>query len=508
MKTYFIFLCLLISGGLASATTQTTANQDKPCLLYIKSYSESRSSAFVGLIDDYYFYSDSNHYDYEYYNEQETLNEWIHYNDGQSGSAFCQQNISYDSYEHILGGDYFDDYTNTANVTSGLTIANGVQIITTSVGSWNIAERANSTPPISSSTNYAVPTLTTTYTGIGVRIQNEYCNIQAPIVDLSYSETNYYNVNYKETYNRKAQIQYKLKTGGKATSKLRQLYGVGSVGASSYTPIKVGPGYQSSYSIGDAWGDSWPSSFSPLDYPDTALNFITGYYAYANPSPVLPQNISIGSYGAANANGIKYLILPDNADVDVTPYVAGMDYYTFNLDQPKKYHSYFDVFVDQPNPGTQITLSDYTGHAFWQFKTDAPADALQYIATSLTSFLNTSWGFYPHGADCGLIGQLQNDSIGNGNHGAGHSYSVKRVFYIGFDDLISGLQFARGISNAPPEYCYRSYSCVGATQDAGRNVGITLPSVIILDLFPQNFGADILKQFPGPFVDDTLRYSK
>ena len=41
MKHYFIFLCLLISGGLAGATTQATINQDKPPYVYVKSYNMS-----------------------------------------------------------------------------------------------------------------------------------------------------------------------------------------------------------------------------------------------------------------------------------------------------------------------------------------------------------------------------------------------------------------------------------------------------------------------------------
>ena len=48
MKTYFIFLCLLISTGLTSATTQTTANQDKPPRLYVKSYAENLAASYQG----------------------------------------------------------------------------------------------------------------------------------------------------------------------------------------------------------------------------------------------------------------------------------------------------------------------------------------------------------------------------------------------------------------------------------------------------------------------------
>jgi len=87
-----------------------------------------------------------------------------------------------------------------------------------------------------------------------------------------------------------------------------------------------------------------------------------------------------------------------------------------------------------------------------------------------------------------------------------HGENVSRIFYIGYPDFVAGLAFATGLHDAPPEYCIAvgGYSCVGAAREAGNTAGIKLPS----DWFPQNFGADILKQFPGPADDNTPRYSK
>jgi hypothetical protein len=76
-------------------------------------------------------------------------------------------------------------------------------------------------------------------------------------------------------------------------------------------------------------------------------------------------------------NGVKYIILPDNTNVDLTPHVAGVDYYTFTIDPPQKYHSYFEAFVE---PSSFRPLE--TGHAFWRFSTDIPTDTLQYMNTN------------------------------------------------------------------------------------------------------------------------------
>jgi hypothetical protein len=502
MKTYFILLCLLVSCGLASATVQTAANQDKPSQLYIKSYSENRSAAFGGYNAYYYWYPySSDNYDYIYDGEQETINEWIRYSDGQSGSAFCQQNVSEDNYENSVVGTSYNDWTGNANVTSGLTISDGVQIVSTSE-SDNETESENSTPPYSWSTNVVVPTWATTNSNVSVPIGYEHCSINTPLVDISYNEANDdQTINLNETYGRQAQTQLRLRTGGKATSKLRQLFGFSGITASSATPIKTGLGYQNSYSVGFL-----PTSFTPFDAPYAVRNSINGDYVYAGSSPVLPQNIAIGSYGNLNTNGVKYIILPDNADVDVTPYVAGVDYYTFNELPPTKYHSYFEVFVEQASPGYSILPygPNYVGHAFWRFTTDAPNDALQHISPSLTNYLDHSYGFFPDTnndiCNNSIPGQLKSDND-NG------SYNIHRKFYIGFfPDLIGGLQFMRGISAAPPAYCVTGINCVALTVFAGNAAGIwALPA----DQSPQNFGVTLIEMYPapgqiiGPFDDET-----
>jgi hypothetical protein len=128
---------------------------------------------------------------------------------------------------------------------------------------------------------------------------------------------------------------------------------------------------------------------------------------------------------------------------------------------------------------------------------------LQNLAGNNAIFANNNWGFYPHGSICGLTGWLQDDSDEHG--------SVKRVFYIGFPDLLAGLKFTSGLNDSPPIYCFAAYgySCVGAATDAGHSAGISLPTWWNpWNWMPQNFGAAVALKFPGPLVDDTPRYSK
>jgi hypothetical protein len=276
----------------------------------------------------------------------------------------------------------------------------------------------------------------------------------------------------------------KLQTGGKAISRLRNLFGL-TASATQMYPLENNL-YAAPWAAGNQLGPVY-----------TEGGIVTGLFG----TNISVQNITIGSYGALNANGVLYTSLPDNADVDVTPYVASVDDYTFNLGQPQKYHSYFDLFVQQANPGYSLIFYSQTndvGHAFWQFRTDAPRDALQNISTNLTVFLGNPWGFYPSNGLFTVPGILNNDSY--------HSYNIKRSFYIGFPDLLQGLEFTRGISNAPPVYSLSGFNCVDAARGAGFAADLFgLP----WDTSPQNFGVTLIEMYPapglviGPFDDET-----
>ena len=439
MKIYFILLSVLIGSGLANATIQTTANQDKPPRLYVKTYSTHDNGSV------YRHYLTTAEWD-------TTFSGTINWSDGSAGSGTWTS--------HDVDDEPTGEITTWDNDVT-----------------WSWA--TNMWPNTFSTMVQTYQGSTNTYTNQPVPILWQHSDI-----DISTYNT-YYNGYVKElaTERRSAQAVIKLQTGVKATSRLRNLFKL-TVSAGQTSP-------------GDP---NWASAIED-GY----------YYMYENTSGsgIPPQNINLGSYGALNPNGVKYLILPDNDDVDVTPSVAGVDYYSFNMAAPQKYLSYFDVFVQQANPGFSLYLTSYEydeGHAFWRFRTTAPADALQYISPSLTTLLATPWGFYPTNNPDPTItngftvpGVLQNDGPPTA-----HSYNVIRTFCIGFPDLINGLEFTRGLSVAPPEWSVISYNCVSAVRSAGFAADIfALPE----DSSPQNFAVTLIGMYPapgmiiGPFLD-------
>lgn len=445
MKAHFTFLCFIISGVLANATIQVSVSQDKPPRLYVKSYTE-KNIGFTKQID----LNISSHFREELnWTVKDSLN-WL------DGSAGNYSGTVFQTYDN--GGFQWSTYN--AELISwpqqwwpNTSATRYETYISTLIPSQNV-------------TNYAVPD--------GARVAFEHCDTGAPIVNNSgtYGPSGGWITIISAVEQRTAQTTMKLQTGGKAMSRIRNLFGF-SGSATRYD--------SQHWSYGGCY--EGPSGQMFLAY-----GILLGCYPYATSIPA--QNITIGSYGALGTNGVKYLALPDNQDVDVTPYVAGVKYYSFSLGQPQKYHSYFDLYVQQANPGYSLIFYNPTndvGHAFWRFRTDAPVDALQNISTSLTQFLGTNWGFYPMNGLFTVPGVLQNDSS--------HSYNIKRSFYIGFPDLIQGLIFTRGLLNAPPIYSLTGYNCVSAARDAGFTADIFgLP----WDMTPQNFGVTLIQMYPGP----------
>ena len=297
------------------------------------------------------------------------------------------------------------------------------------------------------------------------------------VCDYYYYYTNGFEPMYGSFYftleeSTTASASVTLHTGGRPMSRQRNVIALNGWGASQMVPDL--------YFNAEQFGaGSW-----------------CGYYGGGTNFPA--QSVSLGSYGAPNANGTKYVILPDNTSVDVTPHVAGMPRYVFGIGSVQKYYSYFDLYVEQPNPGYSFMpihdpFSDADfGHEFWGLRTDVPSDALQYISSGLTAYLGAR-GFYPgtNGSVCSSDpGQIQNDT--------GHSANVKRTFYIGFSDLLNALEYVRGISQAPPAYCWSGINCVALAVFTGEHAGVhVLPG----DQSPQNFGAMLVQMYPGPFYD-------
>jgi hypothetical protein len=511
MKTCLIFLCLLISGGLASGTIQTSTSQDKPMRLYVKSYTEKVAATFQGYDNEPSSYPVPGYgTGYQNMNRMASVTETINYVDGSSGSASCQLNEAENQSWFFPGWEEYGDpgYLGTVTMTGSDSISissgagNDYTVVpitrseTTSASyndTWESGQNSCSSGPTNVNT-----------VGTGMPVTSEYCDVSAPLRDHSSSGTyvdgeGIHTYSYHESYSRTAQTIWKLQTGGKATSKLRNLFQL-SAWATRWDSVRAndGDGPLLYFFLSCATVELH-TYYSPFDTP---------YYSAADSSwlpnaPIPTQSICIGSYGNLNTNGTKYLILPDNADVDVTPFVAGVEYYTFGLNQPQKYQSYFDLYIQQANPGYSLifySLTNDVGHAFWRFRTDAPADALQYISTNLTDFLGNKWGFYPNNTTNFFTdpGILQNDNS--------HSYNIARSFYIGFPDLLQGLIFTSETSVAPPVYSLSGYNCVSAAREAGFRADVFgLP----WDTSPQNFGVTIVEMYPapgeiiGPFIDTT-----
>ncbi len=118
---------------------------------------------------------------------------------------------------------------------------------------------------------------------MGVDFPEEYCDVDLP---TNYDGAVYYGVEFwwwKSTYLRQAQLNMQFDAGGKGV-----------------------PGGQNLFLV----------TASATDMLST--------------NPILPQSISIGSLGNLDSNGNLWVTLP-SGDPDVTPKVAGKQYYTFTL---------------------------------------------------------------------------------------------------------------------------------------------------------------------------------
>jgi hypothetical protein len=220
----------------------------------------------------------------------------------------------------------------------------------------------------------------------------------------------------------------------------------------------------------------------------------TGKWLGTPTAPIAATSLTVlGKHPGADGN--LWIALPDNSVQDFTV-TAPASHYNASA---TKYKSYFDVYVQQANPGYSFMIFNPTndvGHAFWQFRTEAPSEALQYISSSLTAFLGNKWGFYPSNGLFTVPGMVQNDNS--------HSYNIKRTFYIGFPDLINGLEYTRGLAASPPVYVLSAFNCVGAVRGAGFAADVFgLP----WDESPQNFGVTLIQMYPpilssDPFDDE------
>ena len=279
------------------------------------------------------------------------------------------------------------------------------------------------------------------------RIGNEHCKVSDPIS----------HANIKSAHVRTADTTWHVQTGGKAIPGMLNLC-------------------QFSASV---WQINDKRAVPP--FSGASMTEITN-----------KSDIVIGAMGNLRPTGVRYNLLPNGAEYDITPKVAGNDFYKFTV-SGQKYLSYFDVFVQQANPGgaPDMVYSDSydVGHAFWQFRTDAPDEALQSLSFTVRQCLSNKWGFYPPVSSLFTqIGHVVNDSQ--------HPFNVRRTFAIGFNGLLGGLNFTAEIQTHPPVYVLTGNNCVNATIDAGLSSGVFLPVTSLL-WSPQAFGCEMIGRYPA-----------
>jgi hypothetical protein len=176
----------------------------------------------------------------------------------------------------------------------------------------------------------------------------------------------------------------------------------------------------------------------------------------------------------ANTNGQIFTVLPDNTTMDITPQTPAQCY-TY-LVSPTKYKSYFQVYDRMPNvpayPGVEIHNGTDFGHAWWGFWTAAPATTL--IPTNLLPFLNTTAGFYA--LTHPPLYNLQESVPGRVRVPDGYTYpTVQPRWQIGFNQLISGLQFTQSQASSPPMYNFLTHNCVDEVIQVGAAAGVSVP---------------------------------
>jgi hypothetical protein len=255
-----------------------------------------------------------------------------------------------------------------------------------------------------------------------------------------------------------------LHTGGRAKSQLQNLFG--------YTASAVqitGPC--------DYWG-LWEGSI-----------------------PVPPTSITIPGVGPLDTNGVAYGLLPDNADIDITPSTP-FPYYSFSVGATK-YKSHLGVYVNQPDlvgysmGGAHLyhswTLTGNAGHAWWQLSCDAPASVVNlFTSTNNSQWLNQQVGYGPNGSIIWTSPWTIGSAPGKCPYPYNNAPTVVRSYAIGFPNLISGLNYTENLSTTPGIYAIPNNSCVTETRMVGAAAGIGLPD----DSTPEYFGWDLPPSSP------------
>jgi len=273
MKTFLIlFGVLAITTTVEASSNPLNPSQDKPMRVYAESYAAGDTLTWIEDYDD----------GTDLHVVDEAWNYSVHWSSTAGGAARWQgqQTVS----DSVLG------YFNTGN-------------------DWTDWVWPSSDPENGQVTDAAGDT-----GPVGSPLIWEHCQLGVPLEDKTGPEGgpgSFWNLTDNES--RSAQATIKLQTGGKAVSKLQNLFCI------SASATKIVP-------IAQPW--PWTNSVPHL--------------------PVAAQDITVAGK-ALGSDGKLWVMLPDSpTPIDVTPQV-GADYYTFSVGQPVKYHPYIGLSTSTTN---------------------------------------------------------------------------------------------------------------------------------------------------------------
>jgi hypothetical protein len=463
MKTIFLSISLMLATVTAFATIQTQSPQDKPWRVFLLSDAQNLT-ATTHYKDEVYenaggdFIAD----DDDGTSENQT---WVNYNhfwlDGIGGVGGEYNNWQNDYWDY-QGNHYGGAGGMTGNIT------------------WDETGYGEEIGVNNDGTTITGFTNSSTVWG---RIGNEHCNVSDPVNktwDNDYSAWDDDNDrgSQHDTYTRTADTIWHVQTGGKAIPGLQNL---------------------------------WQFNGSASEILDKRA--VPQFYG-ANTKAIPYDQIAVGSMGCLGTNGVRYNILPDGIEQDVTPTVAGKDFYSFSVGG-QKYFSHFQVFVRQPWPnypnddfdnnpideGFNPTPPGYprykfgglsAGHAWWELYTDAPIEAVnQFTTTNCSRWLGQAVGYGPIDPSNDwwrFLFLATAARVGTGELSTNNGVSnVSRNYSIGFYGLIGALQHTEQLFQSPGTWDSQWHNCVQETIITGIRAGVQLPN----DYDPESFGFDL-----------------
>ena len=309
MKTHFIFLCLIVSGGVANATIQNKANPDKPPVIFVNQYSDQWT------YDDGFYRLGAN----KYYEANPNYSGQISFN---GHGAF---------YFHLGEGYGWWDTTYTWSDTnlSGTFSSSGYDqggspVDPHGAGHWDDFDPDCFSVPSTSWVNYSPD----------VKLSHFYANV-------SYSPQNpgdYMN------FSLSAKTYMKLKTGGKAGVSRNNLFRING--------SATGYGRPDYISVGGEPGDSWQNV--PMSEIDPTRIRVLGKNLGndGNLYTVLPDNATLdlaasapGKHYSLNVSATKHkLYVQANSSILQLDHVVPKG--TFSVGQKLTFSYFFNPPVD------------------------------------------------------------------------------------------------------------------------------------------------------------------